>query len=111
MTLEADGLFAGLPSIAPWYCSHYDQVVDVPAAARVTSRSARCGVHGFALVDRPVWGVQFHPEYFGLHGALLLLAMRLIDRSLDITEKRRVPATEALARAQRLFANFWRLTS
>jgi len=112
MTLDvADPLFADLPRTAPWYCSHFDEVIDLPLEARVLARSDRCGVEAFRAANRPVWGLQFHPEYFGLHGALLLASMRVLHRSLTVPTDLRVPAAAAAARARRLFAEFWRLTS
>jgi GMP synthase-like glutamine amidotransferase len=42
--------------------SHQDQVVDVPAGARVVARSDYCPVAALAVGER-VWSVQGHPEF------------------------------------------------
>jgi GMP synthase (glutamine-hydrolysing) len=60
--IEPDGLFAGLPEEMPVWMSHGDQVqvIDrnfVPLAATET-----CPVAAVRHLDRPVYGLQFHPE-------------------------------------------------
>jgi GMP synthase-like glutamine amidotransferase len=42
--------------------SHQDQIVDVPAEARVIARSEYCPVAAMAVGDR-AWTVQAHPEF------------------------------------------------
>jgi GMP synthase-like glutamine amidotransferase len=58
--------------------SHEDQVVDVPAEARVIARSDHCPVAGLAVGDR-IWTVQGHPEFVPeLADFLLSLRVELI---------------------------------
>jgi len=57
-----DRLFAGLPSRLKVWASHNDQVVTPPPGWSVLAHSAACAVEAMASPDRPVWGVQFHPE-------------------------------------------------
>lgn len=68
---------AGAPlgpgSRALWMFScHFDEVCDLPPRFQVLARSDRCGVHAYALSDRPVWGVQAHPEIDVAQGDALL---------------------------------------
>lgn len=55
-------LFRGLPDEFIAWGSHNDEVKSVPAGFRVTASSPSCGIEAVACVDRPLYGVQFHPE-------------------------------------------------
>jgi GMP synthase (glutamine-hydrolysing) len=62
--LADEGLFAGFPpgTRTPVWMSHGDRVDAAPADWRVLARSGNTPVAAFAHVNRPVYGVQFHPE-------------------------------------------------
>jgi len=62
--LADEGLFAGFPpgTRTPVWMSHGDRVDVAPADWRVLARSGNTPVAAFAHVNRPVYGVQFHPE-------------------------------------------------
>jgi GMP synthase (glutamine-hydrolysing) len=55
-------LFEGLPNPLRAWASHNDQVVTLPPGWTVLAHSASCPVEAMAHPDRPLWGVQFHPE-------------------------------------------------
>jgi GMP synthase (glutamine-hydrolysing) len=55
-------LFEGLPREFYSYSSHYDEVKEVPRGFRNLAHSQACGVQAMQLGDRPVYGIQFHPE-------------------------------------------------
>jgi anthranilate synthase/aminodeoxychorismate synthase-like glutamine amidotransferase len=61
---DASGVFAGLPS--PLTATRYHSLClepgTLPDALRVTARSDDGVIQGVAHRDRPVHGVQFHPE-------------------------------------------------
>jgi anthranilate synthase/aminodeoxychorismate synthase-like glutamine amidotransferase len=61
---DGSGVFAGLPSplTATRYHSLCLEPSTIPATLRVTARSEDGVVQGVAHRDRPVHGVQFHPE-------------------------------------------------
>jgi len=65
LTVDEDaGLFAGFgagESTTVW-CSHGDHVDDPPAGYRRVASTTSLPVAAFCAEDRPVWGVQFHPE-------------------------------------------------
>lgn len=41
---------------------HFDEVVDLDDSFLVYAASRECRIQGFQLKERPVWGIQFHPE-------------------------------------------------
>jgi anthranilate synthase/aminodeoxychorismate synthase-like glutamine amidotransferase len=61
---DGSGLFAGLPT--PLAATRYHSLcldpASIPDALRVNARSDDGVVQGVAHRDRPVHGVQFHPE-------------------------------------------------
>jgi len=61
-TVASDPLLADLPN--PWhaFAAHLDEVVDPPAPWRVLAANDACAVQAMRYGDRPVWGIQPHPE-------------------------------------------------
>lgn len=60
--VENDRLFEGLPN--PWatFVYHFDEVVDPPQPWRKLGRTSHCDTHVLRYGDRPIWGIQAHPE-------------------------------------------------
>ena len=72
---DGDGLFSGLP--APFMATRYHSLVAEPASLppclEVTARTADGVIMGLAHRERPIYGVQFHPESIATeHGHRLL---------------------------------------
>ncbi len=72
---DGSGVFAGLPS--PFTATRYHSLaIDpacVPNVLRVTARAPDGEIMGVAHAERPVHGVQFHPESIASeHGHRLL---------------------------------------
>jgi len=44
------------------FSSHYDEVFDLPDGFAVLASSEGCAVQAFRVGDKPVWGLQCHPE-------------------------------------------------
>lgn len=64
MIHDATGLFAGLPS--PFTATRYHSLAvkpeTLPASLRATAHTADDEIMGLCHVERPIHGVQFHPE-------------------------------------------------
>jgi GMP synthase (glutamine-hydrolysing) len=59
-----NGIFRGLPeSITVWH-SHCDEVKELPPGFRLTATNETCAIQAMEHLDRPLFGVQFHPELF-----------------------------------------------
>jgi len=43
--------------------SHYDEVVELSEEFKIIAKSDKCKIHGFQYNNKPVFGIQFHPEY------------------------------------------------
>jgi len=72
---DGTGIFAGMP--APLLATRYHSLcldpATIPEALRVTARSEDGVVQGIAHRERPVAGVQFHPEsVLSEHGETLV---------------------------------------
>ncbi len=61
LTLLPNPLFDGIDELVSAQF-HHDEVVDLPEGFEVIASTPGCAVQGFQVSDRPIWGVQFHPE-------------------------------------------------
>lgn len=58
------GIFKNLPSeITVWH-SHFDEVKLLPKGFRRTASNEACPIQAMEHTERPLFGVQFHPELF-----------------------------------------------
>jgi GMP synthase (glutamine-hydrolysing) len=58
------GIFKNLPSeITVWH-SHFDEVKQLPKGFRRTASNEACPIQAMEHTERPLFGVQFHPELF-----------------------------------------------
>lgn len=59
-----EGIFKHLPAqITVWH-SHFDEVKELPRGFRATARNEDCPIQAMQHTERPLYGVQFHPELF-----------------------------------------------
>jgi GMP synthase (glutamine-hydrolysing) len=55
-------LFEGIPPRFRAWASHNDEVARLPASLELLAHSDSCPVEAMAHRERPIFGVQFHPE-------------------------------------------------
>ncbi|NDD90547.1 type 1 glutamine amidotransferase [bacterium] len=81
---NATNLLDGLPQRFHSFSVHYDEVCEVPRGATLLARSERCAIQAFSVDQKPVFGVQFHPERGCEAGerTLALSAKKKLDFSL-----------------------------
>jgi GMP synthase (glutamine-hydrolysing) len=59
-----NGLFSGLPSSITVWHSHCDEVKELPDGFKLTASNETCRIQAMQHEERPLFGVQFHPELF-----------------------------------------------
>ena len=58
------GVFRNLPNRVTFWHSHCDEVKELPKAFELTASNDTCKIQAMQHENRPVFGVQFHPELF-----------------------------------------------
>jgi GMP synthase (glutamine-hydrolysing) len=59
-----NGLFKNLPSTVTVWHSHFDEVKELPKGFHRTASNESCPIQAMQHDERPLFGVQFHPELF-----------------------------------------------
>lgn len=70
---ESEGLFEGVPSGSTVWMSHGDHLANIPDDFRVIARTDNAPVAAVRSVERPHFGVQFHPEVIHTDSGRLIL--------------------------------------
>ena len=60
--LEENDLFKGIGNTLKVWASHKDEVISVPDTFEILANSDKCNVEAMKHVDKPIYGIQFHPE-------------------------------------------------
>ncbi len=61
---NGEGIFKDLPNRFDVWHSHFDEVKELPKGFVATASNETCPIQAMQHTDRPVFGVQFHPELF-----------------------------------------------
>ncbi|MFG2711343.1 aminodeoxychorismate synthase component I [Streptomyces goshikiensis] len=94
---DGEGLFRGIPSPMEVVRYHSLAVTDLPAELEATAWTPDGVLMGLRHRDRPMWGVQFHPESIrARHGVALLRNFAELSSRLRRPSRRRAaPAAPA----------------
>ncbi|MCM2323607.1 MAG: type 1 glutamine amidotransferase [Oligoflexia bacterium] len=102
-------LFEGLPPEFHTYSSHFEEVHKLPPGMKQLARSEACEIQACQLEDRPVFGIQFHPERT-LEGAKESLAEhQKKPRSLPLLHADRSEELFDPRVGEKIFGNFLRI--
>ena len=62
VTESANPLLQGLPASSPMWMSHGDHVATLPQGFHAIAETDDCALAAVCATDRPIYGIQFHPE-------------------------------------------------
>lgn len=80
--LKPGRILEGVPETSTVWESHHDEVTKVPEGFEVLAKSSTCAVQAIEHQDRPLFGVQFHPEVEHTEAGL-----RIFENFVAICEK------------------------
>jgi GMP synthase (glutamine-hydrolysing) len=60
--VKENDILKGLPGTFKTWASHADQIVELPMDFEILARSNVCDIEAMKHVNRPLYGVQWHPE-------------------------------------------------
>lgn len=103
----ADPLLDGIEHEFDVFCSHVEEVASLPEAAVALAASDDCAIQAYRVVDKPIWGVQFHAEMSVAEATAVVgrKASAHPERDID-AEALCQNAVDATALARRLLDNF-----
>ena len=76
----SDPLLDGLGPVFHGFLWHGDQITKLPEEAELLASSELCRVQAYRLRNRPVWGVQFNPQYTPQIAESLVRASTWMDK-------------------------------
>jgi len=81
---EEDVLFKGVPKKIRTWVSHFDEVKELPSDFVKLAHSDTCDIEALRHKERPIFGVQFHPEVWHTdHGEDMLRNFLEISRQQE----------------------------
>ena len=61
--IDESPLLEGIKGSFYSYQSHYEEVEELPPQASAFAETTRCKIQGIQVKGKPIFGIQFHPEY------------------------------------------------
>jgi len=103
--LDSNPLFKGIENPV-FYESHYDEVCNLTDEFRVIALNDDCPIQAFQYKNRPVWGVQFHPEVDYKTGEYAFRQRFLENPELKKYFKNELINTQQIEQNFKIFRNF-----
>jgi GMP synthase (glutamine-hydrolysing) len=66
-------LMKGLTSGSQVWMSHGDTILEIPENFNVIASTADVRIAGYAMAEKPIYGIQFHPEVYHTTEGIILL--------------------------------------
>ena len=80
--------------------SHYDEVHNLTDEFEIIATNEDCKIQGFQIKNRPIWGIQFHPEMNLQNGN------KMINEHLEKNPQDRIYYKNQLSNEKQLKQNF-----
>jgi GMP synthase - Glutamine amidotransferase domain len=64
LEITIDPIFEGISSPCVCFSYHGDELKSMPDSCLLLAKSAMCGIHAIRHRERPIYGLQFHPEKY-----------------------------------------------
>lgn len=100
-------LLEGIPDEFHIFNSHFDEVCNLYADFEIQASSELCGVQVFQVKNKPVWGVQFHPEIDVESGKKSIEKLKGQFPELDFDFDSAIKEVNDSGISGRLFENFY----
>jgi GMP synthase-like glutamine amidotransferase len=55
-------IFKGIKNKIFTFSSHFDEVFNLPPQFNILASSSACFIQAYQYQNKPIWGIQFHPE-------------------------------------------------
>ena len=102
-------LFAGLENEFFIYNSHFDEVCNLTDDFEILASSNLCQVQAYQIKNKPMWGVQFHPEIDMESGKKFIMDLsRMFPHLKEELERSIIEARES-GISEIFFSNFYSL--
>lgn len=66
------------------FSSHFDEVMNLGNDFNILASSKHCRIQAFQLIERPIWGLQIHPEINIREGQLFLRKLILLKLKTNL---------------------------
>lgn len=107
---QSDPVIGSLGATFHAFLWHGDKITRLPEGAVVLASTKRCPVQAFRLRDRPVWGLQFNPQYDPVIAeGVIRDATSLPGLGYDLDEMVATGYREYDDLAGQIFGNFFRV--
>jgi GMP synthase (glutamine-hydrolysing) len=80
--IKENDILKGFPPTFKTWASHMDQVVELPPGFEILASSKVCKIESMKQLNRPLYGVQWHPEVMHTE-----LGSELLDNFINICKR------------------------
>jgi GMP synthase-like glutamine amidotransferase len=108
-TGESSPLFKDVPQEFYTFSAHFEEVAALPKGMRLLARSESCAIQAAQLEEKPVFGIQFHPEKDIADAVRLFATLRKEGKPKKFLNPNASETLYDAKTSERLFRNFLEL--